>query len=68
MQALIQTSASALGSQQRISSFKGFGRGQTETFRAQIVFLFYLFFLFFIFTFFPSEVIELTFLQEANQA
>ena len=46
----IQTLASALGSYQRISSFKGFGRRQTETIRGQIVFLFS--FLFFVFCFY----------------
>ena len=39
----IQTSASALGSKQTISSFKVFGRGETETIQGQIVFLFYFF-------------------------
>lgn len=33
--------ASALGCWQAISPFKAFGRGQTETIRGQIVFLFY---------------------------
>ena len=57
MQARIQTSASALGYKQTISSLESFERGQTETIRDQVVFLFiYLFF-----TFFSSNVIELTF-------
>ena len=57
MQAQIETSASALGSYQTvISSFKAFGREQTETIQGQILF----FFLYF-FTFSSSDVIELTF-------
>ena len=42
MQAKIQASASAsaLWSKQTISSFKAFGRGQTETIQGQIVFYF----------------------------
>ena len=51
MQAL-QTSASALGSQQIISSINGLGRGQPEMFRGQIVFLSYLFIFLFYFIFF----------------
>ena len=63
MQARIQTSASALGSKQTISSFKSFEKGKTETIRGQVVFLFIYFF-----TFSFSDVIELTFQQKANQA
>ena len=54
MQALIviQTSASALGSQQRISSFKGSGGGQTETFQGQIEFFFFIILFFYLFIFY----------------
>ena len=40
MQAQIETSASALRSEQTISSFKAFGGGQTETIRGQTLFYF----------------------------